>query len=286
MATAISRRTFTMTIAAASVQANEALSQSSTTTDQRSNSAMTQADNLAKATVRIVSANGEGKGSGFHFIKPEIIVSAAHVVDDLIAGRSAMTAHAETGEQWNLKILSSSSPNEFDYAVMEASGAPFAAREALNASSKTINGRGLKILFAGYPHGIDPLLVQTSEVTSPTKDDAFSFSGMVHGGNSGGPVADYETLEALGIVTKRRFFGDPQMRAVDAEMKQLQDYLTRIKNQGSVSLMGVNFGEFAFAMSRIASLTNDVIRVDSTTGIGIGNSIVPVLEKCRALKLL
>jgi V8-like Glu-specific endopeptidase len=286
MAMAVSRRTFTMTIAAASVRANEAFPQSSNTTDERSNSVMTQSDNLAKATVRIVSASGEGKGSGFHFIKPEIIVSAAHVVDELIAGRGAMTAHAETGAQWNLKLLAASPPNEFDYAVMEASGAAFAARVALNASSKIINGRGLKILFAGYPHGIDPLLVQTSEITSPTKDDAFSFSGMVHGGNSGGPVADYETLEVLGIVTKRRFFGDPQMRAVDAEMKQLQDYLTGIRNQGSVVLMGVNFAEFAFAMSRIASLTNDVIRVDSTTGIGIGNSIVPVLEKCRALKLL
>ena len=247
---------------------------------------MTQADNLAKATVRMVSAGGEGKGSGFHFIKPEIIVSAAHVVDELIAGQGAMIAHAETGERWSLKLLASSPPNEFDYAIIEASGAGFAGRVALNPSSRMISGRGSKILFAGYPHGIDPLLVQTSEVTSPTKDNAFSFSGMVHGGNSGGPVADYENLEALGIVTKRRFFGDPQMRAVDTEMKQLQDYLTRIRAQGSVTIMGVNFGEFAFAMSRIASLTNDVIRADSTTGIGIANSIGPILEKCKAIKLL
>jgi hypothetical protein len=281
-----SRRSFITTVAAVSLRANEGVSQSSINTNERGTLVMTQADNLAKATVRMVSAGGEGKGSGFHFIKPEIIVSASHVVDELIAGQSAMTAHAETGEQWNLKLLASSPPNEFDYAVMEASGAGFAARVALTPSSETVSGRGLKILFAGYPHGIDPLLVQTSEVTSPTKENAFGFAGMVHGGNSGGPVADYENLEALGIVTKRRFFGDPQMRVVDAEMKQLQDYLAKIRSQGAVAIMGVNFTEFAFAMSRIASLTNDVIRADSTTGIGIANSILPVLEKCRALKLL
>jgi hypothetical protein len=149
-----------------------------------------------------------------------------------------------------------------------------------------MSGRGLKILFAGYPHGIDPLLVQTSEVISPTKDNAFGFSGMVHRGNSGGPVADYDSMEALGIVTKRRFFGDPEMRAVDAEMKQLQDYLTAIRNQGAVVIMGVNFSEFASQMSKIASLTNEIIRADSTTGIGLANSIVPVVEKCRELSLL
>ena len=69
-------------------------------------------------------------------------------------------------------------------------------------------------------------------------------------------------------------------------MKQLQDYLARIRNQGSVVIMGVNFAEFALAMSKIASLTNEVIRADSTTGIGIANSISPVVEKCKALKLL
>lgn len=36
---------------------------------------MTPADKLASATVRMVLANGQGEGSGFHFIKPGIIVS-------------------------------------------------------------------------------------------------------------------------------------------------------------------------------------------------------------------
>ena len=244
------------------------------------------ADKLASATVRLVLANGQGEGSGFHFLKPQIIVSNAHVVGQLISGQGAMTAHAETGEQWNLKLLAFSPPEEFDYAIMEASGGGFAARTALTPSSETIGGRGLKILYAGYPHGIDPLLVQSSEVTAPIKDNAFVFSGMVHGGNSGGPVIADGNLGALGIVTKRRFFGDPQMRAVDAEMKQLQDYLAKISSQGSVAIMGVNFSQFALVMSRIASLTNEVIRVDSTTGIGIANSIASVVERCRELKLL
>jgi hypothetical protein len=69
-------------------------------------------------------------------------------------------------------------------------------------------------------------------------------------------------------------------------MKQLQDYLTKISSQGTVAIMGVNFSQFALVMSRIASLTNEVIRTDSTTGIGVANSILPVTENCKALKLL
>jgi S1-C subfamily serine protease len=35
---------------------------------------------------KMVLANGQGEGSGFHFIKPGIIVSNAHVVGQLISG--------------------------------------------------------------------------------------------------------------------------------------------------------------------------------------------------------
>jgi hypothetical protein len=52
----------------------------SPTADASERNKMSTADELAKATVRIVLSNGSGAGSGFHFIKPDIIVSAAHVV--------------------------------------------------------------------------------------------------------------------------------------------------------------------------------------------------------------
>jgi len=286
MTRAISRRTFLATATIVSLQGKRGFAQESTSNSERVGSMMTQADKLANATVRMVLANGRGEGSGFHFIKPEIIVSNAHVMTQLISGQSAMTAHAETGESWALKVLAYSPPDKFDFAIMEASGAGVSSRVALSPSTNKIIGRGLKLLYSGYPHGIDPLLVNSSEVASPMKDNTFVFSGMVHGGNSGGPVVSNDDLSALGIVTKRRFFGDPEMRAVDAEMKELQDYLGQISARGKVEIMGVNFGQFALAMSRIASLTNEIIRVNSTTGIGIANSISPLVEKCKELKLL
>jgi hypothetical protein len=108
---------------------------------------------------------------------------------------------------------------------------------------------------------------------------------MVHGGNSGGPIVDAENLALVGITTARRFLGDPNMRKIDQEMAQLQTYLQGVQAQGKVELMGVNFGQFALVMSRIVSITNDIIRQNSTTGIGLGYSIQKLTERCESLGL-
>ena len=190
---------------------------------------MGNADELAKATVRIVHENGDGLGSGFHFIRPDIIVSNAHVAQPLIAGNSALYAEAETGERWALKITANSPPSEFDFAIMSATGASFDTRRALMPDDTEVNSRGKRLLYAGYPHGTDPLLVGSSEVTAPFKDKFFCFDAMIHGGNSGGPVIDAESLAVVGVVTARRFLGDPQMKEIDAEMAQLQTYLEQVQ---------------------------------------------------------
>jgi hypothetical protein len=245
---------------------------------------MAAVDSLANSTVRIAIANGTGAGTGFHFLKPEIIVSNAHVVEHLITSGTPMSAIAEDGRAWQLKVLAFSKPDEHDYAIMSATGPKFDGREYLSPDTSEIP-RGRPLLYAGYPHGLDPLLVFHSEVGAPLKGREFYFDGMIHGGNSGGPITDESGKSLLGIVTARRFLGDPEMKAVDKEMSDLVAYLNRISGQGSVSIMGVNFGEFAAALSKIALLTNDLIRKNSTTGIGVGVGTKELLQKARELKL-
>jgi hypothetical protein len=246
---------------------------------------MSTSDELAQATVRIALENSSGLGSGFHFIKPNIIVSNAHVAAPLITTNTPMFAHGEIGQRWSLSLLASSPPEEFDYAIMTTTGENFDSRRALTPDAPPITTRGRKILYAGYPHGIDPLLVIGSEITAPVQGNSFCFAGMVHGGNSGGPIVDTESLAAIGVVTKRRFLGDPEMQKIDNEMKQLQLYLQGIQGQGSIQLMGVNFGQFALEMSKIVSVTNNLIRLNSTTGIGIGYPIQALTDRCKELGL-
>ena len=246
---------------------------------------MSKSDELAQATVRIALENGSGLGSGFHFIKPNIIVTNAHVAAPLITTNTPIFAHAETGQRWSLSLSASSPPEEFDYAIMTASAADFNSRGALTPDAAPITTRGRKILYAGYPHGIDPLLVIISEISSPVQGNSFCFAGMIHGGNSGGPIVDAESLSAIGVVTKRRFLGDPEMQKIDNELTELQTYLQAIQARGSIDMMGINFGQFASAISKIATTTNQLIRLNSTTGIGIGYPIQALTECCKALQL-
>jgi hypothetical protein len=109
---------------------------------------------------------------------------------------------------------------------------------------------------------------------------------MVHGGNSGGPIVDAETLLLIGIVTQRRFFGDPEMRRIDNEMKELQDGTAQWATHGSVQIMGIDFGAFAGEIAKIARVTNDLIRLNSTTGIGVGYPIIELTTRCREKGLL
>jgi hypothetical protein len=67
--------------------------------------------------------------------------------------------------------------------------------------------RGRKILFAGFPHGIHDLLVHEAIISGSSSNHAFYIDGSVNGGNSGGPIVDFETGNVIGIVTQRRFLG-------------------------------------------------------------------------------
>jgi hypothetical protein len=170
---------------------------------------MAAIDSLANSTVRIVITNGAGVGTGFHFLKPEIIVSNAHVVDHLITSGTAMSAIAEDGRAWQLKIIAFSKPEEHDYAIMSADGPKFDGREFLSPNTSEII-RGRPLLYAGYPHGIDPLLVFHSQVGAPLKGRDFYFDGMIHGGNSGGPITDENGKTLLGISPLADFLATPK----------------------------------------------------------------------------
>jgi hypothetical protein len=239
---------------------------------------------LSEATVRVgVLGAAAGIGSGYHFLQPDIIVTNAHVALDPRAEGQTLYAESEVG-RWTLKILATSPPTEFDYAIMRAVGQGLQQSQFLRPELSA--ERGDQLLYAGYPHGIDPLIVAAADVTSPRKGNNFTFNGLIHGGNSGGPVVNATNLHVKGTVTARRFFTSPEMEQADREMQELQVYLQSVQSTVSVQIMGVDFGKFAYALSRIASLTNELNQLNSTTGIGIANSIEPVIAGCKSVGIV
>ena len=139
----------------------------------------------AQATLRVEC--GSSRGSGFHFIRPNVVVTNNHVVEGITAPATAVT---EDGVELPLRLLVNSPTDQRDYAVFEAMGVIPPGRNALQPKPLSPIGRGLEVIFSGFPHGIPHLLVQRAVVAGLVSDTAFYLDGSVNGGNSGGPIIE------------------------------------------------------------------------------------------------
>jgi hypothetical protein len=239
---------------------------------------MTSFQNAANSTLRIEC--GPNSGSGFHFIRSNIVVTNNHVIAGMAAPASAVT---EDGFKLPLKLLASSAADSKDFAIFEAQGSIPTGRHVLHPRVMRPFERGLDVIFSGFPHGIPDLLVQRAVVAGFLSVSAFYLDGSVNGGNSGGPIIDLSDGNVVGLVTQRRFLGGPDLSRLRQEAEQIRSYCQAMAGQGSVQIMGIDFGGFSKLMAEGMLLIRQVLEANANSGIGIGFSIEFVAEKCREL---
>jgi len=238
---------------------------------------------LANATLRIEC--GDSRGSGFHFLQPNIIVTNYHVIADFHS-RAPIIAVTENEHRINLKLVSHSPVNEFDFAVLTCEDELPDGRNALYPKVLNSESRGLEIAFSGFPHGIPHLIIQRAIISGKVNNIAFYIDGSVNGGNSGGPIVDISDGKIIGIVTQRRFLGAQDLNELQKAAKQLRDHCQQIAQSGSVQIMGIDFGGFSSLMAEAMLLIQEVLEANANTGIGIGYSVEFVAEKCKEARLV
>jgi hypothetical protein len=74
----------------------------------------------ANATVRIEC--GESRGSGYHFVWPDILVTNAHVISAHVADGVPVAAVTDSGDFINMALISSSPEDRDDFAVFQVDG--------------------------------------------------------------------------------------------------------------------------------------------------------------------
>jgi len=237
-------------------------------------------ENTAKATVRIEC--GSSRGSGFHFLRPDIIVTNHHVVAAHNANNVPVTAVTEKGQEMGLTLLVSSPTEEHDFAVFQVNGSVPNDRYVLQPRILHSFDRGTEIVFSGFPHGIPHLLVQSAIISGHLNDSVFYIDGSINGGNSGGPIIDCSDGTVIGIVTQRRFLGAQDLRQLAETASQLRSHCQRIaQSGGSVQIMGIDFGGFSRLMAEAMLLIGETLETNANTGIGIGFSIASVSIACE-----
>lgn len=239
---------------------------------------MNSFQDAANATLRIEC--GQSRGSGFQFIRPNVIVTNNHVVDRAAAPPVAVTAG---GDRLPLRVLATSPTHEHDFAIFEAQAPIPPGRHVLRPKVVDRIEIGREIIFSGFPHGIPHLIVQRGVVAGISSDPAFYIDASVNEGNSGGPIVDVLDASVIGVVTQRRFLGHSDLSELARAADQLRLHCEVGAGTGSVRIMGIDFGAFSGLMAEGMLLLREAIKANANTGIGIGFSIRFVNEKCREL---
>lgn len=244
-------------------------------------------ERLASSTFMIIC--GKNIGSGFLFKKNDIVITNHHVIKDNIDKKEPIYVLPETTVKqrrgFEAKLVVHDV--DLDYAVLVLTdpqlprfpGLP-GMPTPLVTSKDTKTYRGRKVLFAGFPHGIDDLLVHEAIVSGPLGHHAFYIDGMVNGGNSGGPIVDAITGDLIGIVTQRRFFLEADARLLAQNAEQIARNLMPAATS-NVQIMGINFDSFFKNISGVISMIPNLVALNANSGIGIGFNIQFVDQEVR-----
>lgn len=229
-------------------------------------------DHVADATVQIHcdEIEGHGDGSGFQFQQEDIIITNSHVIEPALVSDDDIWAVTEGGEESSLELLRHSPSNNYDYAILRLKENFAESRTALEPKPEELE-RGRRICFAGFPHGIDDLLVQEARVSGPEEDYSFYIDGSVNGGNSGGPIIDADDGKVVGIVTERRYLTPIDMDEISQEIDALRARL----QQGipDIGLGGVSLGGVIELLAETMSRFEYIMEANANNGIGIGYNI-------------
>ena len=238
---------------------------------------------LANATFQVIA--GQSLGSGFSFLRDDLVITNWHVIKSLVdittsSTRGPVTLLTESHQSLQAQIQRVDIAN--DIAVMQLSEALPAGRVVLQPSPNFTPTRGKRLIFAGYPHGFSDLLTSEAIISAPMEDGKFAIDGMVNGGNSGGPIIELESGDVVGIVTERRYPGKVEADAIAERSKRL---LVEIGNMGvNVRFGGVDFARVNSLYAESLATIVKILESNANPGIGIGFPIKPIIDAIATLK--
>ena len=236
-------------------------------------------DEIARATLRI-SCCGQS-GSGFHFLRPDIVATSYHVVED---DPHVAEAFAEDGTRWGLELLTHSLAEDDDFALYRIRSRVRRDRVALlPPGPPRLPDLGCPIRFSGFPHGIADLLIQQGSVAGYDPEaDGFYIDASVNGGNSGGPAIDGKSGQIVGQVYASHFLGSADVAGLSAQAEQLAARLAAAAETGArIVVSGINYAATAALAAESSRILARALQAKANTGIGIAREIAVLTAACE-----
>ena len=237
---------------------------------------------ILKATVKIEA--GVSAGSGFHFMDNHTVISNAHVVESAITKNDKIYARIDN-DRYELTPIAFCKDDINDFVILKSSSSFPSDRELLHVADDDNYDIGTELLFSGFPHGVDDLVVQKAIIAGNCNGNPnrFYLDGAVNKGNSGGPIIRLYDNSIIGIVTEKRFIKGKLENLVN-NVNRFKDLATKQSKYVAMSLGGINYNvEMARCLADITNIFNEVVLRNANTGIGIGQKIMNAFNEYHKL---
>jgi S1-C subfamily serine protease len=238
---------------------------------------------IAEATIQIRC--GGKRGSGFYFVKPDLVITNNHVIIDHKKNGNPIIGKKENHRLFQLQLLENSEKEDEDYAILKVVEKVFEGEIVLQPKEHVDFEIGSSITYSGFPLGIDNLIVKHGMISGIVDKKHFFIDGSINSGNSGGPIIE-EGGDVIGIVTQSAFLGGKKLLEMEEAANNLLDHFSQTSQMGSVEIMGMDFSKISALMANSMILIKEVVQANANTGIGIGFSIDMVFERCKKENLL
>lgn len=202
-----------------------------------------------------------GKGSGFIYQQPNLVVTCAHVVSDVEGGTVNLQFPDSPDTFLTAKVVITD--HEHDIALLKFS--PDKKRKPLVASPSE-SAEGMQVVFSGYPFDLMSLTTHqgiiSSIVVDPTGMKSYLIDGTVNPGNSGGPLMN-SSGQVLGVINATR--------------RNKAPLLGRVQSMpiGALSLHGIDVVELYSAL---------VENLQLGVGYAVPSSYIPTYADTQAEK--
>lgn len=234
-------------------------------------------DALADSTVG-VRVGSELVGSGFRFVRPDVVVTNLHVLPPTL-DEVPISATDPSGSETELELLRvSQDPHRdgYDYAILEAVEG-FDTRSPALQPAEHAPSRGDTVWFAGHPFETTEPLVHRATVSGP-HSRGFYFNGSVNLGNSGGPIVSAESGNVVGIVTESEMYRSESLtESIDA-LYTIQQQLSQIQEVHETTINRVEVESLVMTTLQEVHDAIDLLSDNVSSGIGVGYDIDPVRD--------
>lgn len=185
------------------------------------------------ALIVTIDSNGNisGTGSGFVFLKKNILVTCNHVIKD------ATTILLKfPGSEDYISSKSVLKDEEHDLALLKFDDKN---RDPLDKLDVELVKEGMAVIFAGYPLSMQELTTHQGIISAITKDivgaTTYLIDGTINSGNSGCPLMNIEG-KVIGVINAKR--------------RERSDLLAKVENMalGAISLHGIDLVEIYQAL--------------------------------------